>query len=392
MNFDSYINEEIDKIKDWIVNTRRDFHMCPELGMEEYETKKKIMNYLEEMKIEYKEILKTGIVGIIRGKKSARTVALRADMDGLPMQDEKDVSYKSRIKGKMHACGHDAHMSILLACAKILKGMEDELNGNVMLIFQPAEETVGGARFMIKEGIMKDVDAIFGLHVHPEIECKSIGIKYDQMNASSDLIKLIIKGTSTHGAYPHTGIDAIYMSGVVINAVQGIVSRNVDPRDCVVISFGKINGGSAGNIICNEVELIGTIRTINNETREAVINKIKNLVKSMCEGMGGTAEIIIEEGYPPLINNNKMVNLIKENAIELLGEKNIIKLKDISLGVEDFSYFLQICSGAFFALGCRNEEKNCIYEGHSSLFDIDEDCLAIGTALQIKNVLKYLGQ
>lgn len=393
MNKDDYILSRCNQIKDWLVNIRRDFHKHPELGMEEFRTRDKIISYLQEMNIEYKkDIANTGIVAIIRGKENKKTIALRADMDALPMEDEKKVLYKSIICGKMHACGHDAHMSILLGSAKILNGMKDTLRGNVKLIFQPAEETVGGAKFMIAEGAMEKpkVDVIFGLHVDSEIEAGKIGIKYDQMNASSDTIKIIIHGESTHGAYPHTGTDAIYIAGHIITAIQGIVSRNTDPRECVVITLGVIHGGSQGNIIANKVEIIGTLRTINMETRKKTIKKIEGIVKGICSAMGGSGELIREEGYPPLINNNKIVNKIKENGVNILGNENVLKINDISLGVEDFAYFLQNTSGAFFRLGCRNEEKGIIYEGHTNLFDIDEQCLPIGVAMQVKNVLSML--
>lgn len=393
MNKDTYILEKCKLIKDWLISVRRDFHKYPELGMEEFRTSEKIINYLDEMGIEYKKnIANTGIVAIIRGGQDTRTVALRADMDALPIDDEKKVAYKSNICGKMHACGHDAHMSILLGAAKILCDMKNNLKGNIKLIFQPAEETVGGAKFMIKEGTMENpkVDVIFGLHVDPEIPVGKIGIKYDQMNASSDTIKIIIHGESTHGAYPHTGIDAIYIAGQIITAVQSIVSRNTDPRDCAVITIGIIHGGTQGNIIANRVEMIGTVRTINIDTRNKTISRIESIVKNISMSMGGIGELIREEGYPPLINNNKIVNKIKENGINILGKKNVVKIKDISLGVEDFAYFLQNTNGAFFRLGCRNEEKGIIYEGHTNVFDIDEDCLPIGVAIQVKNVLSML--
>lgn len=393
MNKNAYILGQCKLIENWLISVRRDFHKHPELGMEEFRTRDKIIGYLDEMGIEYKkDIANTGIVAIIKGKEGSKTVALRADMDALPIDDEKKVEYKSNFCGKMHACGHDAHMSILLGAAKILNDMKDNLKGNIKLIFQPAEETVGGAKFMIYDGVMENpkVDVIFGLHVDPEIPVGNIGIKYDQMNASSDTIKIIIHGESTHGAYPHTGIDAIYISGQIITAIQSIVSRNIDPRDCAVITIGIIHGGTQGNIIANKVEMIGTVRTINIDTRNKTIDRIESIVKNICESLGGNGELIREEGYPPLINDNGVVNKIKENGVDILGEENIVRMKDISLGVEDFAYFLQNTSGAFFRLGCRNEEKGIIYEGHTNLFDIDEDCLPIGVAMQVKNVLSIL--
>ncbi len=381
------------KSKQWLVEVRRDFHRNPEFGMEEFRTKDKIIQYLEEMGIEYKEgTSNTGVLGIIKGKEDGKTVALRADMDALPIDDEKDVEYKSQVKGKMHACGHDAHMTILLGVASVLNDMKDKLKGNVKLIFQPAEETVGGAKPMIEEGVMENpkVDAVFGLHMAPEIPVGKIGIKFGKMNASSDTIKITIYGESTHGAYPHSGIDAIMMAGHIITAIQSIVSRSIDPRDSVVISLGKISGGTLGNIIANKVEMVGTVRTVDPETRNKVLGKIEKIVGSVSEAMGGRGELIREEGYASLINDDNMVKVVKENAEKLLGKDKINIIDKPSLGVEDFAYFLEKAPGAYFRLGCGNEEKGIIHDGHHCLFDIDEDSLAIGVALQVENVLKIL--
>jgi len=271
---------ELNKIKDWMVEIRRDFHRNPELGMKEFRTRDKIVEYLEILGIEYEKVAGTGVVGIIRGRDANKTVALRADMDALPIQDEKDAVYRSIIPGKMHACGHDAHVAILLGAARVLKENQKQLNGNVKLFFQPAEETVGGAKPMIEAGAMQNpkVDAVFGLHVASDIPVGEIGIKYGQMNASSDTIKIMIRGKSSHGAYPQEGIDAIMITGQVITALQSIVSRNVDPRSSAVVTIGTIQGGTQGNIIADKVELVGTVRTLDSDTRLLVLDRIKNIV------------------------------------------------------------------------------------------------------------------
>lgn len=383
------------EIKEWLIEVRRDFHMNPEFGMEEYRTSKMIAKYLDEMGIEYRTgVANTGVVGIIRGKMKGKTVALRADMDALPIEEKNEVEYKSKIKGKMHACGHDAHMTIALGAAKLLNDMRDDLKGNVKLFFQPAEETVGGAKPMVEEGVMENptVDAVFGLHVAPEIPVGKIGIKYGKMNASSDTLKIIISGESTHGAYPHSGIDAIVIAGHVITALQTIVSRNVDPRNSAVITLGTINGGSRGNIIADKVEMIGTVRTLAPKTRQEVLRRVKETVKKASESLGGKGEVIIEEGYASLINDNDMVDKVRANAINLLGKDNIKIVEEASLGVDDFAYFSQKAPGVYFRLGCRNVEKGIIHDGHHCLFDIDEDCLSIGVAMQTQNVLSILNQ
>lgn len=384
---------EAKNIKDWMVKIRRDFHMNPEFGMEEFRTRDRIVEYLEGLGIEYKKgIANTGVLGIIRGKKKGKTIALRADMDALPIQDEKDVEYKSRVSGKMHACGHDAHLAILLGAARILKGMEEKLNGNVKLFFQPAEETIGGAKPMIEAGVMENpkVDVVLGLHVASEIDTGEIGIKYGQTHAYSDDIKIIICGKGSHGAYPQGGIDAIMIASQVVIALQSIVSRNVDPRNSAVVTIGTINGGTQSNIIADKVELVGTIRTLDSDMRLLVIKRVKDIATQIARAMGGKAEVIVEEGYIALINTDEIVDVVKRNGEEILGADKITILKSPSLGVEDFAYFAEAAPAAFYRLGCRNEEKGIIHDAHYCLFDIDEDCLVFGAALQVQNVLSFL--
>jgi len=382
-----------DNIKDWIIDVRRDFHQYPELGMEEIRTSKKIADYLREMNIEVREgIAGTGVVGIIRGAVEGKTVALRADMDALPIVEERNAEYKSKVVGKMHGCGHDAHTAILLGAAKVLSGMKKELKGNVVLIFQPAEETTGGAKPMIEAGVLENphVDAIFGLHVEPELETGTIGIKYGKAYASSDMVDLIISGKSSHGAYPHAGIDAIATAAHVITALQTIVGRNVDPRDGAVLSIGTINGGSARNIICDHVEMKGTIRTLNPETRTMVLRRAKDIVEKVCDSMGTKGEFIRYESYPSLINHESYVDVVKNSGEKLLGKDKIITIQETNMGVEDFAYFLEKVPGAFYYLGCRNQDKEIIYPLHNSLFDIDEACLLIGVSMQVENVKSIL--
>lgn len=380
-------------IRDWMVEIRRDLHMYPELSTEEYRTGEKIVDHLENLGIEYQTgIAGTGIVGIIRGKKTGKTVALRADMDALPIQDKKEVAYRSRLAGKMHACGHDAHVAILLGASRILKGMEDDLEGNVKLFFQPAEETVGGARPMVEAGVMEDpkVDAVFGLHVSVELNVGEIGIKYGQMNAYSDNIRVLVHGKSSHGAYPQDGIDAILIASQIVTALQSVVSRNVDPRNSAVISFGTIKGGSQDNIIADRVELTGTIRSLDPSTRKLVIKQIEAIVGQIARAMGGRAQCIIGEGYTAIINTDSIVDIVKNNGENILGRDRVIVLEDKSLGVEDFAYFAEAAPAAFYRLGCRNEEKGIVHDAHYCLFDIDEDALVYGAALQAKNALSVL--
>lgn len=382
-------------IKDWIVGIRRDLHMNPELSTEEFRTRDKIVEYLEDLGIEYETgIADTGVVGIIRGGQKGKTVALRADIDALPIQDKKDVPYRSAVDGKMHACGHDAHTAILLGTAKMLKDMEDNLHGNVKLFFQPAEETVGGAERMIEAGVMENpkVDAVFGLHVSPEIDVGKIGIKYGQTNAYTDGLEIIVHGKGGHAARPQEGVDAIVIAGHIIVALQSIVSRNIDPINSVVVTIGTINGGTRGNIIADKVRLTGTIRTLDPETRELVIGRIDSIVTQVAEAMGGKAQSTIKDGYIALVNTDEIVDIAIDSGKGILGADNVIILENPRLGGEDFSYFAKAAPSAFFRLGCGNAEKGIVHGAHSALFDIDEDCLVFGTALQVQNVLSFLNR
>lgn len=385
--------KRVEEINDWLVDVRRDLHMNPELGMEEFRTQGKVIEYLESFGIEYKKIANTGVLGIIRGKSEGKTVGLRADMDALPIQDAKEVEYKSTVPGKMHACGHDAHTTVLLGAARILKEMEDEISGNVKLFFQPAEETIGGAEPMIKEGAMENpkVEGVFGLHVTPGINVGEIGLKYGSTNASSDGIRIIIHGNSAHGAYPQGGTDAIVISSAVISSLQTIVSRNTDPLNSAVLTFGKINGGTQANIIADKVEIVGTLRTLDGETRAMIKEKIKKIATKTAESMDGRAEVIIREGYMALINDDDMVDIVKEGTENLFGVDKVKILENPSLGVEDFAYFAAAAPGAFLRLGSKSidgESKS----GHHPLFDIDEGCLSVGVALQVNNVLSFLSK
>lgn len=384
--------QQAQEILPWLIEVRRDFHQYPEIGLEEFRTQEQVMRYLDEMGIPYTKSAGTGIVGLIQGGRPGATVALRGDMDALPILEAEDREYRSKIPGKMHACGHDAHMTCLLGAARILNHYKAELAGNVKLFFQPAEETVGGALPMIKEGVLENpkVDAVFGLHVSSEIPAGHIGVKYGQMNASSDDLSIIVRGENGHGAYPHSGRDAIVIAAHVITALQTIVSRNVDPRRAAVITIGMISGGTANNILAQEVKLTGTIRTLEPSVREQVKERIQEVAALTARALGGEAEVTYEEGYTSLINNDALVDLVKRNGEELLGEQHVRINELPNMGVEDFAYFAENVPGAFFHLGVRNEETGCVYPVHHPNFDLDERSLAVGAAMQALNTLVYL--
>ncbi|TBX17317.1 peptidase M20 [Clostridium perfringens] len=388
---------EAQELKDLLVALRRDFHENPELGFEEWRTSGKIKEFLTNEGIEYRETAKTGVCGIIKGtlkddSKKDRCIALRADIDGLPMDDKKTCSYSSKIKGRMHACGHDAHTTILLGAAKLLSRHRDKFSGTVKLLFEPAEETTGGAPIMIEERVLENprVEKIIGLHVEETLDAGQIMIKKGVVNAASNPFTIKIKGRGGHGAYPHMAVDPIVMASQVVLGLQTIVSREIKPVNPAVVTVGSINGGTAQNIIPDEVILKGVIRTMTLEDRAYAKERLREIATSICTAMRGECEIDIEESYPCLYNNSSVVDLVTEAAKEIIGSQNVKEQEAPKLGVESFAYFALERDSAFYFLGARNEERNIIYSAHNSRFDIDENLLPIGVSIQCKAALNYL--
>lgn len=390
--YTEYIKRRIKDIEPWLIEVRREFHKYPELSLNEYNTKNRILNYLKEMNIEYTEFEKhNGVMAYIIKPENKITIGIRADMDALPINEENEITYKSKNKGVMHACGHDAHIAMLLGACKILNDMKDELYVNVKFLFQPAEETVGGAKFLVEDGCMKnpDINYMFGLHVIPYLETGYIETKYNILNASADSLKIIVKGKKSHGAYPEHGKDAIVVASNIILSLQSIVSRNISPLDSVVLTIGKIRGGEAQNVICEEVSMNGTLRTINKNTRKEMIKRIENIVLDICRAFDCEGEVLWEsDGYPPVVNDNYLVDIVVKNTEKLFGEDRFILKEKPSLGGEDFSYYLEDCKGAFYHIGCRHSKQE-IAQLHTSTFNIDEKCLVVGTLMHILNVLHF---
>ncbi|ERM92745.1 peptidase M20 [Caldanaerobacter subterraneus subsp. yonseiensis KB-1] len=382
------ILKEVEKVEEEIIGIRRKIHMHPELGFEEVKTSELVYNYLKDIGLEVKRLAKTGVVGLLKGD-GERTIAIRADMDALPIQEENEVEYASKIPGKMHACGHDVHTAILLGTAKVLSRIKN-VKGNVKFIFQPAEETTGGALPMIEEGVLEGprVDAIIGLHVDPDLEVGQIGITYGKAYASSDMFDVIIKGRSSHGAEPHKGIDALVIAANVISALQTFASRKTSPFTSIVVTVGTIKGGYARNIIADRVEMSGIIRMMEEERREEIVESVEKMCKDIAKAYGGDAEFRRVKGYPLLINDKGFTNLVKKSASMILGEENVLEVSP-SMGVEDFAYFLQRVPGTFYKLGCGNKEKGIDKPLHSSRFDVDERCIKVGIAVHVMTVLNY---
>ena len=394
MDFEK-IKNRANNLSEWITTIRRDIHETPELAMEEYITKEKIKKYLDEIGINYEEFLDhRGLIASIYISNDYKTVAIRADIDALPILENNNKIYKSKIDGKMHACGHDAHTAMLIGACKILYDMRDELKVNVKFFFQGAEERYGGAKYLIKDGCLENprVDYMFGLHVQGHINVGCIECRSQTLNASSNSIKISIKGKRAHGAYPENGIDALVCAAQVITSLQSIISRNISPSNMAVLTLGKINGGEAQNVICQQVDISGTIRALNEESKEIIINRMKTIVKNTAKAYECESEIYIENnGYPPVINDEELVDVIRYNTKNLLGSDSYMEKEYPSMGAEDFSFYTEDCKGVFFHVGCGNKEKSITSPIHTDTFDIDEGCLTIGTAMHVLNVI-YLSE
>lgn len=374
--------------KKWIIDIRRTLHRIPEDGFQEFKTQQVIIDALNEIGIPY-TTEKTWVIGLIEGGHPGDTVALRADMDALPLTEPEGCPFRSEHDGMMHACGHDAHVAMALGAAKVLYGLRDQLHGKVKLLIQPAEETVGGAEPMVKAGAMENphVDRVYGIHVMPHLPVGKIETRAGTLNASTDSVKINIHGKAGHGAYPDLGTDAIVCAAQVISALQTVVSRNVSPLQSAVLTIGMIEGGTAQNIICDEVCLRGTLRTANSELRAMMKERITSIACNVAAGMGCKAEVDIVPGYAALVNNDTEAARVKRVAARLFGAENVVDKPAPSMGGEDFSFFSDCAPGAFFHVGCVHPDWMPAPPLHSKDFRIDEECLMIGTLMHVALVL-----
>jgi amidohydrolase len=384
--------EEIASMKDWLVEIRRTIHMHPELMFEEVETAKLVSAWLEKFGLEVKTgWAKTGVVGLLPGGQKGKTVAIRADMDALPLEEATQVPYASKIKGKMHACGHDAHVTILLGVAKFFSSVREQVKGNIKWIFQPAEEGGGGGRVMVEEGVLENpkVDAIFGAHVFPDLPMGKVGIHEREGLAATDRFRIKIQGKGGHGAYPQLSKDPILAAGHLITQIHSIVSRNINPLDRAVVSLGRVMGGTAFNIIPDEVELWGTVRSLSPHVREKLKSRLEQTTQGVARSFDMDYQYEFEYGYPALVNDPQMSHLVAAACAHGIGKENV-EFINPSMGGEDFAYYLQKVPGSFFRLGCRNEKKGIIHSFHNSLFNIDEDVLPFGVEMFVRIIDQYL--
>ncbi|NRF38763.1 M20 family metallopeptidase [Pedobacter foliorum] len=377
-----------------VVGYRQHLHSNPELSFKEFETSAFIKKHLTDWGIPFSDMANTGVVGIIKGDlPSDNIIALRADMDALPILEANEKPYASKNAGVMHACGHDVHSSSLLGSAYILNSLKAEFGGTIKLIFQPAEEVLpGGASIMIKEGVLENPkpQSIVGQHVMPLIDTGKVGFRSGIYMASTDELYVTVHGKGGHGAQPHQNIDPVLITSHIIIALQQIVSRNADPRLPSVLSFGKVQANGATNIIPNEVKIEGTFRTLNEEWRKEAKRLMKKMAEGIAESMGGSCDFRIMDGYPYLINEEKLTANARAFAEDYLGKENVIDL-DIWMAAEDFAYYSQVTDACFYRLGTGNKEKGTTYSVHTPNFDIDEDALKTSTGLMAFIALKQLG-
>jgi amidohydrolase len=359
---------------------RRDIHRNPELGFEEHRTSALVERELDELGIEHRRVAGTGVVGIIRGALPGRTAALRADMDALPIDEDSGEACASEVPGKMHACGHDAHTAMLLGAARELSGRRATLHGNVVLLFQPAEEGPGGAEPMIAAGVLDDprVDAIAMLHVDPRLPTGTIGITPGPVNAAADELYVTVRGKGGHGGYPHKAIDAIPATAATVLALQNIAARETDPLASIVVTIGTIAGGYRNNVIADRVELSGTIRTYDPEIRNGVEARVRRIVDGVAAAYACTAEVRIVYGYPPVVNDAALASALATFVRERNGTP--VEALPPTMGAEDFAYFAQRVPAVVVRLGIYNETKGSVHSGHSPQFRLDEDAIPTGIA------------
>lgn len=377
-----------------IIEIRRHLHANPELSFQEYETQKFILAILKELKVEsIEKCADTGISAMIRGKNpDSKTIALRADIDGLPIHEANQVDYKSKNDGVMHACGHDVHTSSLIGTIGILQQLKSEFEGSIKLIFQPGEERLpGGASIMIKEGILKNpkVESIIGQHVMPLLDAGHIGFRPGLYMASADEIYITVKGKGGHGAHPHLTIDPIAISAQLITGLQQIVSRKAKPAMPSVLTIGKIQGNGSTNVIPNEVYMEGTFRTFNEEWRMEAHELIKSTARGLVESLGGECDIEVRKGYPFLKNHEAMTNVLRKAAEDFIGAENVFDLEIWPAG-EDFAFYSQEIPACFYRLGIRNQDMGISSMLHTPTFNVDEKSLEIGSGLMAWLAIKEL--
>ncbi len=390
------LTSDIQELVPDLVALRRDLHEHPELAFEEVRTSSIVEQRLRHLGLEVQTgVGKTGVIGLLRGNasgQSTRTLAIRADMDALPIQEMNQVEYRSQVDGKMHACGHDGHTAIALEVADILSKRRAELKGNVKFIFQPAEEGAGGANAMMKEGVMNGVDGIIGLHLASGITAGRVSVTRGVSQSGANNFTLVVKGKGGHAAAPDQTVDTIMIAVHIVEALYSLMSRATSLSDPIIISIGAINAGSAHNIIPETATIRGTLRTYSAERLEEMAQRIRELASGIASAMQGSCEVIVNEGCPPCVNDAAMAELVERAVITTVGSDHLDSYTDWKMGPsDDMGFMLQAAPGCYFNLGTGNKAKETHYAHHHPRFDIDEDALPVGVEVMARAALEYLG-
>jgi amidohydrolase len=385
------LSERIENIFSQMVEWRRRFHMEPELSFREERTPARVAEILRECGIDVRTgVGGRGVVGTLTGGRPGKTVALRADMDALPIQDEKNCEYRSRVPGVMHACGHDGHMAVLLGVARLLSEMREEIPGRIRFLFQHAEEVIpGGAREMIEDGALDGVDAVYGVHLWTPLPVGVVGIKAGPLMAAADSFQIDIFGKGGHGGLPHESVDAIVVASHLIVHLQTLISRQVDPLKSAVISVGTIQGGQGFNVIAERCTLTGTVRTFDPVLREQMHQRIREIAENSCSLYGATCRVEYQWGYPAVVNDTVEAHRVAGVARRIVGDDRVWELQPV-MAAEDFAYYLGRVPGAFCFVGAGNPEKNCDFPHHHPRFDFDERAMKVAAQLLLSSVLTYL--
>jgi amidohydrolase len=385
------IKELAKKYKQYAIDMRREFHMHPETGWNEINTSRRIKEEMDKMGIPYVSTAKTGVIATIAGKKDGKTVALRADMDALEVQEKNDVEYKSQNEGVSHACGHDGHMAMLLGAAKVLNDIKDDLNGTVKLIFQPAEEAMGGATSIIEDGGLEGVDNIFAIHLLGPLPLGLVSVGKGPRMSSADYFSINVTGKGGHGGMPDQGVDAIVAASAIVMNLQSIVSREISPKDPVVISVGKFNAGSRFNVIAGSAQLEGTTRCFRTDLGERLPLIMERIITNTAKVYRAEAKLEYVKGVIPTVNEETSAERAEKMIANTYGKDVLFELPPTT-GAEDFSYYLEKVPGVYIFLGAGNEEKGIMQVNHHEEFNIDEDALEIGTVLNVQYALDFLNE
>jgi len=388
------MNKDNPRFHQWLSETRRDLHMHPEISHQEKRTTQRIAEILKEYNCEVQLFDDmTGAVGMIRGAQDGPTIGLRADIDALPIQELNDIPYKSQNPGAMHACGHDAHATIMLGVARniMTSGLQSKLKGNVKIFFQPAEERIAGAKAMIERGVLENprVDRVIAGHMAPDLRVGTVGVFRGLGYASADMFELNITGKGTHGARPEDGNDPIVAGAHFVTIIQSIVARNIKPTDAAVVTVGKFTSGDVSNVIPETAQLQGSIRALSAEVRQQLIERLHEIAAGLGKTFNVDSQFILHEGVPPLENDVEVAEFLYDVSRDVLGEENV-SYRPPAMGSEDFSYFTEERPSAIMRLGCANSEKGLQRSLHSPYFDIDEQVLEVGVAIFTEAVVRYL--